>query len=90
MAQTDADLRRRRLCPDGRCIGLVGDNDRCRECGRTVPRPVDSGSDERVPTERLMCDDESCFGIMQLISVGAPYRPAFERVCPLCGRRRPD
>lgn len=24
----------RRLCPDGSCIGTIGDDGRCRECGR--------------------------------------------------------
>jgi hypothetical protein len=27
------DPARRRLCPDGACIGLLDDNGRCRECG---------------------------------------------------------
>jgi len=26
----------RRLCPDGACIGVVGDDGRCRVCGRTA------------------------------------------------------
>ena len=25
----------RRLCPDGACIGVIGDDGRCRVCGRT-------------------------------------------------------
>jgi hypothetical protein len=25
---------KRRLCPDGNCIGVVGDDGRCRVCGR--------------------------------------------------------
>ena len=25
---------RRRLCPDGSCIGVIGPNGRCSECGR--------------------------------------------------------
>ena len=25
---------KRRLCPDGSCIGVVGDDGRCRVCGR--------------------------------------------------------
>jgi hypothetical protein len=29
------DPKRRRLCRDGACVGLVGDDGRCRECGRT-------------------------------------------------------
>ena len=33
------DPARRRLCPDGACIGLIGDDHRCKECGR-----LDSGA----------------------------------------------
>jgi hypothetical protein len=28
------DPSRRRLCPDGACIGLLDENGRCRECGQ--------------------------------------------------------
>jgi hypothetical protein len=27
------DAARRRLCPDGACIGLLDDSGRCKECG---------------------------------------------------------
>ena len=27
---------RRRLCPDGGCIGVIGDDGRCRVCGRAA------------------------------------------------------
>jgi hypothetical protein len=30
----ELDLTERRLCPDGTCIGVVGDDGRCRVCGR--------------------------------------------------------
>lgn len=29
------DPTRRRLCPDGACVGIVGPDGRCGECGRT-------------------------------------------------------
>jgi len=29
------DPQRRHLCPDGACVGVVGDDGRCRVCGRT-------------------------------------------------------
>lgn len=35
-SSTDAagdDLDDRRLCPDGACIGLIGDDGRCKVCG---------------------------------------------------------
>ncbi len=28
------DLEDRQLCPDGACIGVIGADGRCRECGR--------------------------------------------------------
>lgn len=27
---------RRRLCPDGACVGVIGDDGRCRVCGRSA------------------------------------------------------
>jgi hypothetical protein len=30
------DSSRRRLCPDGSCVGLLDENGRCKECGRTA------------------------------------------------------
>jgi hypothetical protein len=46
----------RRLCPDGACIGVIGDDGRCRVCGRSaggkdaapagfVPAPDDDDGD---------------------------------------------
>lgn len=26
----------RRLCPDGACVGVIGENGRCSECGRSA------------------------------------------------------
>jgi hypothetical protein len=33
-AETDADWENRRLCSDGNCIGVIGPDGRCRECGK--------------------------------------------------------
>jgi hypothetical protein len=32
----DEDFMTRKLCPDGACIGVVGKDGRCRECGKQV------------------------------------------------------
>jgi hypothetical protein len=32
--QGSFDPSKRRLCPDGACVGVIGDDGRCRECGR--------------------------------------------------------
>lgn len=31
----ELDLERRELCPDGRCVGILGEDGRCGECGRS-------------------------------------------------------
>ncbi len=31
---SDAEWANRRLCPDGSCIGVIGPDGRCKECGR--------------------------------------------------------
>lgn len=32
----DDDWGTRRLCPDGNCIGVIGPDGKCKECGRTA------------------------------------------------------
>jgi hypothetical protein len=34
MSEVKFDPSKRRLCPDGACIGVIGDDGRCRVCGR--------------------------------------------------------
>jgi hypothetical protein len=53
MSEATFNPSKRRLCPDGACIGVVGDDGRCRVCGRandgTVATPAhtyaDAGAD---------------------------------------------
>jgi hypothetical protein len=33
-AEADGDWESRRLCGDGNCIGVIGPDGRCKECGR--------------------------------------------------------
>ncbi len=35
-AGEDNDLEERTLCPDGACIGIIGPDGRCKECGRSA------------------------------------------------------
>ena len=32
--EEDDDWAKRRLCPDGNCIGVIGPDGKCKECGR--------------------------------------------------------
>jgi hypothetical protein len=94
----------RHLCPDGACIGLIGDAGTCNVCGRAAPNwgeerkrglkdesgPIvtpEPPSDPIVPgapvaigkakdwTERQLCSDGSCIGV-----IGADGK------CKVCGR----
>ena len=34
MAPTDMEWKQRVLCSDGNCIGVIGPDRRCKECGK--------------------------------------------------------
>lgn len=36
---TSSDFDSRSLCPDGACVGVLGADGRCKECGRSVSAP---------------------------------------------------
>ncbi|VEN72590.1 conserved hypothetical protein [Candidatus Desulfarcum epimagneticum] len=40
---TNEEWERRRLCPDGGCIGVIGPDNRCRECGAVSDEPPPAG-----------------------------------------------
>jgi hypothetical protein len=90
---------RRRLCPDGACVGVIGRDGRCSVCRRletalggaaevettdddpSAPSSFSSSSPSSVPdtafdSNRRLCDDGSCVGV-----VGA------DGVCGTCGRK---
>jgi hypothetical protein len=65
----------RKLCPDGSCIGLIGDDGRCKVCGRAEdgsPPPEEdeegelaaTAGDESFEDDRQLCPDGSCIGII--------------------------
>lgn len=43
----DNDWETRTLCSDGNCIGIIGNDGRCKECGK----PLDPDSPEKSETE---------------------------------------
>lgn len=51
----DDGEEQRRLCPDGSCIGLIGDDDTCKVCGKAAD-PNDDSDDEEDDDEHE--DDE--------------------------------
>lgn len=82
----DFDLVARELCPDDLCIGVIGPDGRCRECGRvgrsavSDPRVLgltpetDGDHDALAGDERELCPDDLCIGL-----IGADGR------CKACG-----
>jgi hypothetical protein len=86
MARLPAYLKNRRLCSDGVCLGLIGDDGRCRACGRRAAPPQEQGLDDGFVIERRLCHDGACLGVLRARRVGPPYRSHAEGVCPVCGR----
>jgi len=78
MVEEELDLENRVLCPDGACTGVIGEEGRCKECGRTAAdRPTAASPAESPPqaewkgesTEedfdnRQLCPDGSCTGLL--------------------------
>jgi hypothetical protein len=38
----DPEWENRRLCPDGNCIGVIGPDGRCKECGKPSGNPEEA------------------------------------------------
>ena len=85
MDETAFDSKRR-LCPDGSCVGLIGPDGRCTVCAQTESaaaaeetESVDAAPAEGTPgfdPYRRLCDDGSCVGV-----IGADGR------CTECGQK---
>lgn len=64
-ADYDIDWDDRVLCDDGNCIGVIGADGRCRECGRAhegdLPEPAVSDQDERPEAE----DEEPSIAVVE-------------------------
>ncbi|HVU49086.1 MAG TPA: hypothetical protein VHL80_00265 [Polyangia bacterium] len=85
------DPTRRKLCPDGACVGVIGDDGVCRVCGRTEAQAAagddapeleagaggDAGAEgSGFDTKRRLCDDGACVGVV-----------GDDGACRVCGRR---
>jgi hypothetical protein len=59
MEKTKFDPTRRRLCPDGVCIGVIGADGRCKVCGRADDgSPVAAVGDSASPEPDLADADD--------------------------------
>lgn len=62
MSNRDDDWENRVLCPDESCIGVIGPDGRCKECGRSYEGSQTGESRETQPASELADDidgDES-------------------------------
>ncbi|HEV3031058.1 MAG TPA: hypothetical protein VG319_05410 [Polyangia bacterium] len=94
------DPTRRKLCPDGACVGVIGADGRCRVCGRTeahaeagaVPAgalEVDGGAEARVEDAEITAPDAGDFDSnRRLCDDGSCVGlVGDDGVCRVCGRR---
>ncbi|SHL45933.1 hypothetical protein SAMN02745216_05224 [Desulfatibacillum alkenivorans DSM 16219] len=56
---TDEEWENRRLCVDGGCIGVIGEDGRCKECGKPYDENLDEASYEAVEREDSLEQDQS-------------------------------
>jgi hypothetical protein len=87
----DLDLDNRKLCPDGACIGVIGDDGRCKVCGladdgsivapAAAEAEVDAAGaiegDSPFDDDRELCPDGACIGVL-----------GSDGKCKVCGRSR--
>jgi hypothetical protein len=76
----DEDFTDRQLCPDGGCIGVIGADGRCKECGRGAdgalvadeapvsvadePLAAEAGAIDPDFDDRRLCPDGNCIGLV--------------------------
>ncbi len=84
-ASFDADQRE--LCSDGACTGVIGDDGKCKECGKTASGEVVSTEsvepdfkaergDHVFDEDRALCSDGACIGVLNS-----------QGICKVCGQR---
>jgi len=56
--QADIDWDNRKLCSDGNCIGVIGADGCCKECGLPYGAKIDAEPADRVYSEDPVANDE--------------------------------
>ena len=56
--QADIEWEQRTLCSDESCIGVIGPDGRCNECGLSSAGSVDAAKDESVASDFEEADSE--------------------------------
>src|SRR5207248_443019 len=71
MGEDDFDPESRQLCADGSCTGVLGDDGRCKECGKSASgdeapvadSPSEGAGDDGFE-DRQLCTDGNCTGLI--------------------------
>jgi len=80
LAAAPPDWGTRRLCPDGSCIGLIGDDGRCKVCGRQAPGnfqttasgTADSGFAIETTETAVSTTDDAVQTVASTVTAGEP------------------
>jgi hypothetical protein len=91
----ELDLENRKLCPDGACIGVIGEFGRCKVCGLAYDGADDGAFKGEYPAEpepeaaSAASDEDSAFDDdRQLCPDGACIGViGSDGKCKVCGRR---
>jgi hypothetical protein len=59
MASATSDWDQRQLCPDGGCVGVIGDDGTCRACGRAAPNWGDERRRGKRNTDEVQAEVEA-------------------------------
>jgi hypothetical protein len=88
MSSDELDLENRVLCVDGTCIGVIGPDGRCKECGKPYKKELaEENNIEEQELEdnqeldlenRVLCVDGTCIGVIgpdgRCKECGKPYK----------------
>ena len=61
-SMSDSDWDNRKLCSDGNCIGVIGEDGHCNECGKKYQGPLTEEiavEEEDLPPENISVERES-------------------------------
>jgi hypothetical protein len=77
---------KRRLCPDGACVGVIGPNGKCTECGRVTDVPAQEAGSNKDNDLGDDIDDGTAFSPETDAAAPAPFTTAggFDPNRPLC------
>lgn len=80
MASDPGDWAQRQLCPDGGCVGVIGDDGTCRVCGRVAPNWGDERRRGKRPTAEVEPEIEA--KVVQHDTPAAPDDFDSRALCP--------